>query len=110
MRSPIGREIWNGLGFIAGYPRFLRQSFPSSRDIPNPIGQVLSLAMMLRMSFGVNRAADLIHDAVEKTLAAGWRTADLGEPEAKIVGTKEFGARIVQSLEESLAEVEDGEA
>lgn len=43
----------------------------------NPIATVLSAAMMLRYSFGLNAEADCIERAVDRVLEQGWRTADL---------------------------------
>lgn len=43
----------------------------------NPIATILSAAMMLRYSFGLNAEADAIEAAVDKVLDAGYRTADL---------------------------------
>ena len=65
----------------------------------NPIGMVLSAAMMLRESFGMLEAAGAIESAVSRTLAAGVRTADIAAPGATVVGTVDMGRRIVQSLD-----------
>jgi 3-isopropylmalate dehydrogenase len=45
--------------------------------IANPIAQILSLAMMLRFSFGATAAAAAIEAAVQATIAAGLRTGDI---------------------------------
>jgi 3-isopropylmalate dehydrogenase len=65
----------------------------AGRDIANPLGTILSAAMMLRTSLGQAAAADAIEAAVSATLADGYRTRDLG-PAESFVGTKEM-ARIV---------------
>ncbi len=65
----------------------------------NPIGQILSLAMMLRESFGHQEAAEAIETAIAETLRGGWRTADIAEGGSRVVGTKEMGARIARNLE-----------
>jgi 3-isopropylmalate dehydrogenase len=49
----------------------------AGRDIANPIGTILSAAMMLRWSLGRADAADAIEAAVAAALEAGFRTADL---------------------------------
>ncbi len=58
-------------------------SFPKAagKDIANPIGAILSSAMMLRISFGLEKEALAIEKAVEKTLSSGIYTKDLGEGE-----------------------------
>ena len=44
----------------------------------NPLGTILAAAMMLRMSFGLTAEAEAIESAVERVIAGGWRTTDLG--------------------------------
>ena len=46
-------------------------------DIANPIGSILSLAMMFRYSFNLNYEADAIENAVYKTINDGYRTKDI---------------------------------
>ncbi len=46
-------------------------------DMANPIATVLSVAMMLRMSFGLPEAADMVEAAVEDALESGLRTRDI---------------------------------
>lgn len=50
----------------------------AGQGIANPISMILSVAMMLRDSFGRFADAEMIEQAVEKTLAAGILTRDLG--------------------------------
>lgn len=76
------------------------------RDLANPVGQILSLAMMFQVSFGLTDLTTHILAAIEKTLLAGWRTADIAGPGTRTVGTRELGRRIIQSCEEILAEDE----
>ncbi len=64
----------------------------------NPIGQIASTAMMLRESFGLAREAAWIEAAVEETLRLGFRTFDIAEPGATIVGTAELGRRIAAEV------------
>lgn len=59
----------------------------------NPAGQIYSLAMLLRESFGLLREADIIESAVAEVWRQGWRTADLvhdGNP----IGTREMTERV----------------
>lgn len=70
----------------------------AGKNISNPIAEILSAAMMLRYSFGMNEVAVAIEDAVSRTLESGMFTADLfgkGEP----VSTKEMGNAISAQLE-----------
>ena len=53
--------------------------------IANPIGTILSMAMMLRYSFGLNEEASAVEQAIEGVLAEGYRTADIaGRGEERI--------------------------
>ncbi len=63
----------------------------------NPCAQILSAALMLRHSFGLNAEADTIDAAVKKTIADGIRTGDIAFGGAS-VGTKEMGAAVLERL------------
>ena len=65
----------------------------AGKGIANPTAQILSAAMMLRYSFGAERAAAAIERAVSETLAAGILTGDVARG-GKAVGTAEFGAAV----------------
>ena len=64
----------------------------------NPIAEILSAAMMLRHSFGLDDAADAIDRAVESTLDKGIYTADIAIGSAEVVGTAAMGDAIVAAL------------
>ncbi|PPQ66583.1 hypothetical protein CVT26_009483 [Gymnopilus dilepis] len=76
----------------------------AGRGIANPIGTILSAAMLLRYSLGLEKPAATIEAAVRKVLDApesgghGLRTADLGGK----ASTKEIGDRIADELRKSL--------
>jgi 3-isopropylmalate dehydrogenase len=53
----------------------------AGKDIANPLGAILSMAMMLRLSFGLETEAAWVEGAVENVLKSGARTADLAGPE-----------------------------
>jgi len=63
-------------------------------DIANPAGQFLSLAMLLRESFGLHEAAALIENSLFDTWRAGWRTADIAEPGCRVLGTKAMADKV----------------
>jgi len=67
-------------------------------DTANPVGQIFSLAMMLRQSFGFGSAARLIEDSVRALWRAGWRTADLSEPGCKVAGTRQFAELVAHEI------------
>jgi len=66
--------------------------------IANPIAEILSVAMMLRYSFGYDEAAAAIDAAVESTLEKGICTADIAVDKSKGVTTAEMGDAIVAAL------------
>lgn len=70
----------------------------AGQDKANPIGTILSAAMMLRFSFDMESEADAIENAVSKYLDAGYRTADIMSEGMKLVGCKQCGDLIVSYL------------
>lgn len=78
----------------------------AGQDIANPIGTILSAAMMLEISFDNKEAADSIRDAVGKTLNQGQSTKDIFIKEGKTVGTKEIGRLIAMNIEKNAEFIE----
>ncbi len=72
----------------------------AGKDIANPIGTVLSAAMMLRYGFDMSREADAIEKAVSDVLDMGYRTADImsDKPTDKKVSCSEMGQLIIKTL------------
>ncbi|MBQ8624376.1 MAG: 3-isopropylmalate dehydrogenase [Oscillospiraceae bacterium] len=70
----------------------------AGKDIANPIGTILSAAMMLRFSFDMPQEADAIENAVWAYLDAGYRTADIMSDGKTLVGCSECGRLIAQKL------------
>jgi 3-isopropylmalate dehydrogenase len=64
----------------------------------NPAGAILSAAMMLRWSLGMEDAARGIERAVAETMGSGARTADIAEAGATPVRTAEFGDAVAQRV------------
>lgn len=60
----------------------------------NPMATILSVAMMLRYTFGLSKEADDIEQAVKAVLAKGYRTPDIYTEGTTKVGTKEIGEYI----------------
>jgi len=72
----------------------------AGQDKANPIGAILSIAMLLRHSLELPEPATAIEHAVHSSLQAGLRTADLGGgPGLQVVGTTVFTDGIVDRLE-----------
>jgi 3-isopropylmalate dehydrogenase len=70
----------------------------AGQGIANPLATILSVAMMLRTTFGLTAEADAIEKAVDSVLAAGHRTPDLARPGEPTTGTVEMGDRVVAAL------------
>ena len=63
----------------------------AGQGVANPIGMVLSTAMMLRYSFGLDDEAQAIEDSVEGVLSEGYRTPDIAGDGGDVVGTQQMG-------------------
>jgi 3-isopropylmalate dehydrogenase len=70
----------------------------AGQDKANPTATILSVAMMLRYTFGLTAEADAIEAAVKTVLAQGCRTPDLYTGEGTLVGTAEMGRRIADAI------------
>lgn len=71
----------------------------AGRGIANPLGTILSLAMMLRHSLGRPDLAERIERAVQKVLDQGLRTGDIHTAGTRRVGTAEMGAAVAAALD-----------
>jgi 3-isopropylmalate dehydrogenase len=67
-------------------------------DRANPAAQMLSLAMLLRESYGLSSHAALIEAAIEHVWHSGWRTDDLAEPGCRLAGTQQIGDLVAQAV------------
>ena len=70
----------------------------AGKDIANPIASVLSTAMMLRYSFGMEGPAARVEEAVKRVLDEGYRTADIHQEGKTRVGTRRMGELILKEL------------
>jgi 3-isopropylmalate dehydrogenase len=70
----------------------------------NPLGAILTAAMVLRHSAGLEQDARAVEQAVHRVLDAGYRTADIarGGENVQVVSTQEMGKRVHQALAESI--------
>ena len=67
-------------------------------DIANPIGTILSAAMMLRFSLDLDKEADAIEAAVKQVLNDGIRTVDIMSEGCKQVGCTQMGQYICDAI------------
>jgi 3-isopropylmalate dehydrogenase len=74
----------------------------AGRGIANPIGTILSAAMLLRHALALEFEAQMLENAVAATIAAGVRTADIAPPghAHEIASTARMGAAIRERLDE----------
>ncbi|TGM31033.1 3-isopropylmalate dehydrogenase [Leptospira biflexa] len=70
----------------------------AGKGIANPIAQILSGALMLRYSFGMEAEAVSIENAIRTVLKKGFRTGDIAEEGTTVLGTKEIGVEIEKAL------------
>jgi 3-isopropylmalate dehydrogenase len=70
----------------------------AGKGIANPLGAILSVAMMLRHSFHLEAEANCIENAVSAVLSKGARTADLAGKEQTAVSTTQMGSKVVEAV------------
>lgn len=70
----------------------------AGKNLANPIGTILSGAMMLKHSFGLEAASNDIYKAVSNILDRGYRTGDIAQKGMKLIGTEELGDLITLEL------------
>ncbi|MFM8743676.1 MAG: 3-isopropylmalate dehydrogenase [Cytophagales bacterium] len=74
----------------------------TGKGIANPLASILSVALMLDISFGVKEESDTIIKSVEQTLKAGYRTSDIADSKTlkeKILNTQEMGWQVIKQIE-----------
>ena len=71
----------------------------AGKGIANPLAQMLSFAMLLRFSFGMDEDAALIERACTNVLKSGLRTGDIMGPGTARVGTSVMGESILRELD-----------
>ncbi len=90
---------------LAGTPGLYEPIHGSAPDIAgkgiaNPLATLLSSAMLLRSSLGLEREAARLEAAVNHVLAAGARTADIARNGQTALGTRQMGQRVIDALSE----------
>jgi 3-isopropylmalate dehydrogenase len=88
------------LGYGAGLFEPVHGSAPdlAGRDVANPIGAILSGAMLLSDGLGLRAEGAAIVSAVEHAIATGARTADLADADHPAISTTAFTDRVLASL------------
>jgi 3-isopropylmalate dehydrogenase len=75
----------------------------AGRGIANPVGTILSVAMLLRHSLGLEEEAAAVEAAVEAALEGGARTPDIAGPDEAPLGTAAFTDAILERLGRQVA-------
>ena len=75
----------------------------AGKGVANPLGSILSVAMMLRLTLRQPDDAALLEQAVSGALTAGARTADIAEPGTKPIETRAMGDAVLASLDKLAA-------
>lgn len=70
----------------------------AGKGIANPLATILSAAMMLRYSLGMDEQASRIEKAVQTVLTQGYRTADIHTQGTTLVGTEQMGQAVLAAL------------
>jgi 3-isopropylmalate dehydrogenase len=68
----------------------------AGKNVANPLGAILSVALMLRHTFRLTKEAECVEAGVISTLMGGFRTRDLARPGERTVSTEEMGAQIAE--------------
>jgi 3-isopropylmalate dehydrogenase len=72
----------------------------AGQGIANPLGAILSVAMLLRYSFKLETEAVCIESSVASVLASGIRTKDLAKPGQGVVTTSGMGQKVAEAVRE----------
>ncbi len=93
--STLGPE---GTGFGLYEP--IHGSAPdiAGQGLANPIGMIMSVALMLRLSFGLEQEALAVESAVERAIDDGYRTADIGGKDKKTISTTEMDTQVANRI------------
>jgi 3-isopropylmalate dehydrogenase len=75
-------------------------------DSANPIGAILSAAMMLRDAFGLTMEADWVEQSLLRVLSGGYRTPDISEAGARTVGGSVFTEILREEMQRTLEHAE----
>jgi len=90
----------NAFGFPLGMYEPIHGSAPdiAGKNIANPVGTILSAAMMLRLSFGLEAEARAVESAVEQAITDGVRTVDIAEGNESVSSTTEFAQFVIRNI------------
>ncbi len=93
------------IGGLVGLYEPVHGSAPdiAGQGVANPLGAILSVAMLLRHTFGLHKEAESVEAGVVAALKAGLRTRDLAGAGEPTVSTAEMGNEIVKFVSDEVA-------
>jgi 3-isopropylmalate dehydrogenase len=80
----------------------------TGKGIANPLASILSVALLLDISFGLKEESESVIKAVEKTLKQGYRTVDIADEKTdknKILNTSAMGEKVAEQLRDGKGSV-----
>jgi 3-isopropylmalate dehydrogenase len=75
----------------------------TGKDLANPLASILSVALMLDISFGLKEESKLIINVIKQVLAEGFRTNDIADGSTnpyKVLGTQDMGKLILKFIDQ----------
>jgi 3-isopropylmalate dehydrogenase len=70
----------------------------AGKDLANPLGTILSTALLMRYTFNQEEAASRIENAVRRVLMDGLRTGDIFQEGCSRAGTRQMGDAVLSAL------------
>ncbi len=98
--ASLGEAIGSGRGSRMGLYEPIHGSAPdiAGKGIANPLATILSTAMLLRLSLGLEEEALAIEAAVNQALEDGFVTGDIARPGEQTYPTAKVGAAVTQRI------------
>ncbi|MDE3034863.1 MAG: 3-isopropylmalate dehydrogenase [Nitrospirota bacterium] len=100
LTGSIGMLPSASIGTKAGMYEPIHGSAPdiAGKNLANPIATIASAAMLLSYQLRLDKEAEAIERAIQKTLEQGYRTKDIQGPGTTLVGTVEMGDAILKNF------------
>ncbi len=98
--ASLGAASFDSAQGVLGVYEPIHGSAPdiAGKGIANPIGTILSTAMLLRHSLNLPREADAVERAVDRALSDRCRTADIVQPGERVLSTREMSDAIIERM------------
>jgi 3-isopropylmalate dehydrogenase len=80
----------------------------TGKGIANPLASILSVALMLDISFSMKQESETVIKAVENVLRKGYRTADIADAKTskdKILNTQQMGEQVLKQLDQVVKKI-----